>query len=90
MKPRGYTPLSPAAARVSGNRYFVIHYLDDKQLRRMAKDGHSMPIRAESPEQAVTICFGMPADRWEGSCFFWKWTSDPDGGLKCRIEEVTA
>ena len=87
MKPRGYSPLSPAAARVSGNRRFIIHYLD-KQLRRMAKDGHSMPIRAESPEQAVTCCFGMPADRWEGN-YFWKWTSEPDGGLKCRIEEVT-
>ena len=87
MKPRGYSPLSPAAARVSGNRHFVIHYLD-KQLRRMAKDGHSMPIRAESPEQAVTFCFGMPADRWEGN-YFWKWTDMPDGGLKCRIEEVT-
>ena len=87
MKPRGYTPLSPAAARASGNHYFVIHYLDDK-LRSMAKDGHSLPICADSPEQAVKFCFGMPADRWDGN-HFWKWTSDPDGGLKCRIEEVT-
>ena len=47
-----------------------------------------MPIRAESPEQAVTFCFGMPADRWEGD-YCWKWTDMPDGGLKCRIEEVT-
>jgi len=86
MKPRGYAPLSPAAARVSGNRHFIIHYLD-KQLRRMAKDGHSLAIRAESPEQAVVFCFGMPADRWEGN-YFWKWTSEPDGELKCRIEEV--
>ena len=88
MKPRGYSPLSPAAARVSGNRHFIIHYLD-KQLRRMAKDGHSLPICADSPEQAVTFCFGMPADRWEGN-HFWKWTDMPDGGLKCRIEEVTS
>ena len=87
MKARGYSPLSPAAARVSGNRHFVIHYLDN-QLRRMAKDGHSLAIRAESPEQAVVFLFGMPADRWDG-VYFWKWTDKPDSVLKCRIEEVT-
>ena len=77
---------SSDAAGVSGGRCFVIHYLNGN-LRKMAKDGHSRPIRAESPEQAVTFCFGMPADRWEGN-HFWKWTDMPDGGLKCRIEEV--
>jgi len=55
----------------------------------MAKDGHSLAIRAESPEQAVVFLFGMPADRWDGN-YFWKWTDEPDGGLKCRIEEVTS
>ena len=83
----GYSPLSPTAWKATGKRRFIIHYLD-KQLRSMAKDGHSMPICADSPEQAVTFCFGMPADRWDGN-YFWKWTSEPDGGLKCRIEEVT-
>ena len=82
----GYSPISPAAWKAAGKRRFIVHYLD-KQLRRMAKDGHSLAIRAESPEQAVVFLFGMPADRWDGNCF-WKWTSNPDGGLKCRIEEV--
>ena len=88
MKAQGYSPLSPAAFRASGRRCFIIHYLNGN-LRHMAKDGHSMPIRAESPEQAVTFCFGMPADRWEGD-YCWKWTDMPDGGLKCRVEEVTS
>ena len=84
MKAQGY---SSDAAGVSGGRCFVIHYLTGN-FRHMAKDGHSMPIRAESPQQAVTFCFGMPADRWEGD-HFWKWTDDPKATLKCRIEEVT-
>ena len=88
MSADGYSPLSPAAWRASGKRRFIVHYLD-RQLRRMAKDGHSLPIRAESPEQAVTFCFGMPADRWEGN-YCWKWTDMPDGVLKCRVEEVTS
>ena len=72
----------------TGKRRFIVHYLNGN-LRHMAKDGHSMPIRADSPEQAVTNCFGMPADRWDGN-YFWKWTDTPDGGLKCRIEEEPA
>ena len=87
MKAQGYSPLSSYDFRSSGSRCFIIHYLNGN-LREMAKDGHSMPIRADSPEQAVTNCFGMPADRWDGN-HFWKWTDMPDGGLKCRIEEVT-
>ena len=87
MSADGYSPLSPAAWRAIGKRRFIVHYLD-RQLRRMAKDGHSMPIHAESPEQAVTFCFGMPADRWDGN-YFWKWTDRPETALKCRIEEVT-
>ena len=83
MKAQGYS----SADRVHGGRCFVIHYLNGN-LRFMAKDGQSMPIRAESPQQAVTFCFGMPADRWEGD-HFWKWTDDPRATLKCRIEEVT-
>ena len=71
---------------MKAQRYFIIHYLNGN-LRSMAKDGHSMPIRAESPQQAVVFCFGMPADRWEGN-HFWKWTDDPKATLKCRIEEV--
>ena len=86
MSADGYSPLSPTAWRAIGKRRFIIHYLNGN-LRKMAKDGHSMPIRAESPEQAVTFCFGMPADRWEGN-HFWKWTDDPKATLKCRIEEV--
>ena len=87
MTPDGYSPISPTAWKATGKRRFIVHYLD-QQLRRMAKDGHSLAIRAESPEQAVVFLFGMPADRWDGNCF-WKWTDKPDGGLKCRIEEVT-
>ena len=86
MSADGYSPLSPTAWRAIGKRRFIIHYLNGN-LRKMAKDGHSLPIRAESPQQAVVFCFGMPADRWEGN-HFWKWTDMPDGGLKCRIEEV--
>ena len=86
MSADGYSPLSPTAWRAIGKRRFIIHYLNGN-LRKMAKDGHSMPIRAESPEQAVTFCFGMPADRWEGN-HFWKWTDRPETALKCRIEEV--
>ena len=87
MKAKCYSKRSPEALRTSGSRCFIIHYLDD-QLRKMAKHGHSLPIRAESPEQAVTFCFGMPADRWDG-VYCWKWADMPDGGLKCRVEEVT-
>ena len=86
MSADGYSPLSPTAWRAIGKRRFIIHYLNGN-LRKMAKDGHSLAIRAESPQQAVVFCFGMPADRWEGN-HFWKWTDMPDGGLKCRIEEV--
>jgi hypothetical protein len=84
----GYSPLSQTEWRATGKRRFVVHYLDE-QLRRMAKDGHSLAIRAKSREQAVVFLFGAPADRWDGDCF-WKWTDMPDGGLKCRIEEVTS
>ena len=46
----GYSPPSPTAWTATGKRRFIVHYLD-KQLRRMAKDGHSLAIRAESPER---------------------------------------
>ena len=88
MKAQRYFPRPSDATRAYGRRCFVIHYLNGN-LRHMAKDGHSLPIRAESPEQAVTFCFGMPADRWDG-VYCWKWTDMPDGGLKCRIEEVAS
>jgi hypothetical protein len=83
----GYSPLSQTEWRATGKRRFIVHYLDE-QLRQMAKDGHSLAIRAVSREQAVVFLFGAPADRWDGNCF-WKWTDRQDGGLKCRIEEVT-
>ncbi len=50
MTPDGYSPLSTTAWKATGKRRFIVHYLD-QQLLRMAKDGHSLAIRASPPSK---------------------------------------
>jgi hypothetical protein len=61
------------------NKY-VIEYLNGN-LRHFAKDGRSLPIEAESAEDAVVRIFGAPADTWDGN-HFTKW----GGKLRARVE----
>jgi hypothetical protein len=61
---------------------YIIQYLNGN-LSRFARDGHSLPVKANSPEEAVIRIFGGPAESWDGN-YFTKW----DGKLRARVEEV--
>lgn len=60
---------------------FVIEYLNGN-LRRYG-NGHSLPVTAATPEEAVVRVFGGPAESWDGN-HFTMW----GGKLRARVEEV--
>lgn len=62
---------------------FVIEYLNGN-LRKMAKDGRSLPVKAASKEEAVVRVFGAPADSWDGN-YFTKWS----GTLRGHVEQLS-
>lgn len=60
---------------------FVIEYLNGN-LRRYG-NGHSLPVKAATMEDAVVRVFGAPAESWDGNHFtLW------GGKLRARVEEV--
>ena len=61
---------------------YVIEYLNGN-LRRFARDGRSLPVKADSQESAVIHVLGGPADSWDGN-HFTMW----GGKLKGRVEAV--
>lgn len=62
---------------------FVIEYRNGN-LRHMAKDSRSLPVRASSPEEAVIRVFGGPAESWDGYRFtMW------GGKLRGNVEQVS-
>lgn len=61
---------------------FQIEYLNGN-LKNFAKDGRSLPIKADSQESAVIKLLGGPADSWDGN-HFTKW----NGKLKGRVEQL--
>lgn len=66
---------------VNTSSRFVIEYLNGN-LRRYG-NGHSLPVIAASPEEAVVRVFGGPAEAWDGNHF-----TMFDGKLRARVEEV--
>lgn len=60
---------------------FVIEYLNGN-LRRYG-NGHSLPVTAATPEEAVVRVLGGPAESWDGN-HFTMWA----GKLRARVEEV--
>lgn len=62
---------------------FVIEYLNGN-LRRFARDGRSLPVRADSQESAVIHLLGAPAESWDGN-HFTMW----GGKLRGRVEQLS-
>jgi hypothetical protein len=76
MRARTHTP-----STVKTSSRFVIKYLNGN-LRRYG-NGHSLPVVAATPEEAVLRVFGGPAETWDGN-HFTMW----GGKLRARVEEV--
>jgi hypothetical protein len=76
MRARTHTPNT-----VKTSSRFVIEYLNGN-LRRYG-NGHSLPVTATTPEEAVVRVFGGPAESWDSNRFtMW------GGKLRARVEEV--
>lgn len=61
---------------------FVIEYLSGN-LRRYARDGRSLPVRAKNQEQAVVFVLGAHAESWDGNHFTL-------GRLRGRVEVMSS